>query len=187
MISRYDTRPRAKFLIITVQNNGIGRSTPVEHRHIKFSALIQKFTCIMVADSRFKSIINLLIDFKKRITHLPHFSRIEITFLIKTGLPAIPFSEFHHLNHLENNKINIQSFNPFTPSAPSTPFSPFFFTPASRGHKKKEPLRQFPDTRDSLKTAATYSPALRCSTIGASGLNFSVRDGKRWNTGAKAT
>ena len=39
----------------------------------------------------------------------------------------------------------------------------------------------------SLKKAATYSPALRCSTIGAPGLNFSVRDGKRWNTGAKAT
>ena len=38
-----------------------------------------------------------------------------------------------------------------------------------------------------LKKAATYSPALRCSTIGAPGLNFSVRDGKRWNTGAKAT
>ncbi|MBS7322072.1 MAG: hypothetical protein KIG78_00955, partial [Bacteroidaceae bacterium] len=28
----------------------------------------------------------------------------------------------------------------------------------------------------SLKKAATYSPALRCSTIGAPGLNFSVRD-----------
>ena len=42
--------------------------------------------------------------------------------------------------------------------------------------------------RDSpLKKAATYSPALRCSTIGAPGLNFSVRDGKRWNPGAKAT
>ena len=36
------------------------------------------------------------------------------------------------------------------------------------------------------KGAATYSPALRRSTIGAPGLNFSVRDGKRWNTGAKA-
>ena len=29
------------------------------------------------------------------------------------------------------------------------------------------------------KKAATYSPALHCSTIGASGLNFSVRNGKR--------
>ena len=32
-----------------------------------------------------------------------------------------------------------------------------------------------------LEVAATYSPALHCSTIGASGLNFSVRNGKRWN------
>ena len=31
------------------------------------------------------------------------------------------------------------------------------------------------------KEAATYSPALHCSTIGASGLNFSVRNGKRWS------
>ena len=35
-------------------------------------------------------------------------------------------------------------------------------------------------------TAATYSPALRCSTIGAGGLNFSVRDGKRWGPAAVA-
>ena len=38
-----------------------------------------------------------------------------------------------------------------------------------------------------LKKAATYSPTLRCSTIGALGLNFSVRDGKRWNPKAIAT
>ena len=58
----------------------------------------------------------------------------------------------------------------------------------NRGKKKKE--RGFPASLQgtpSLKKAATYSPALRCSTIGAPGLNFSVRDGKRWNTGAKAT
>ena len=36
------------------------------------------------------------------------------------------------------------------------------------------------------KTAATYSPAGR-STIGADGLNFSVRDGKRWDPVALAT
>ena len=35
-----------------------------------------------------------------------------------------------------------------------------------------------------IKKAATYSPALHCSTIGASGLNFSVRNGKRWDTAA---
>ena len=37
------------------------------------------------------------------------------------------------------------------------------------------------------KGAATYSPALLRSTIGAGGLNFSVRDGKRWGTTAIAT
>ena len=38
-----------------------------------------------------------------------------------------------------------------------------------------------------LKKAATYSPALHCSTIGAGGLNFSVRNGKRWNPDAITT
>ena len=37
------------------------------------------------------------------------------------------------------------------------------------------------------KEAAAYSPALHCSTIGASGLNFSVRNGKRWDTTAITT
>ena len=52
---------------------------------------------------------------------------------------------------------------------------------------KRETLPGFLLKASLLKKAATYSPALRCSTIGAPGLNFSVRDGKRWNTGAKAT
>ena len=46
------------------------------------------------------------------------------------------------------------------------------------------PLRLRRKGRTLLKEAATYSPALRCSTIGAGGLNFSVRDGKRWNPAA---
>ena len=37
------------------------------------------------------------------------------------------------------------------------------------------------------KKAAAYSPALHCSTIGDGGLNFSVRNGKRWDTAAIAT
>ena len=41
--------------------------------------------------------------------------------------------------------------------------------------------------RHGKKSAASYSPALRRSTIGATGLNFSVRDGKRWSPGAMAT
>ena len=37
------------------------------------------------------------------------------------------------------------------------------------------------------KGAASYSPALHCSTIGAGGLNFSVRNGKRWDPAAITT
>ena len=53
--------------------------------------------------------------------------------------------------------------------------------------QNQKDLRDF-SLRPSLrKEAATYSPALHCSTIGASGLNFSVRNGKRWNTTAITT
>ena len=60
------------------------------------------------------------------------------------------------------------------------------------GATKKVPAI-IPDDRDSLlclaasKTAASYSPALHCSTIGAGGLNFSVRNGKRWDPAAITT
>ena len=56
-------------------------------------------------------------------------------------------------------------------------------------HKnKKESLRDFrPRGSPWWKEAATYSPALHCSTIGAGGLNFSVRNGKRWDTAAITT
>ena len=49
--------------------------------------------------------------------------------------------------------------------------------------KEKTSERAGPNLR--LKeVAATYSPTLVCSTIGAGGLNFSVRDGKRWDPAA---
>ena len=35
-----------------------------------------------------------------------------------------------------------------------------------------------------IRLAATYSPAYYCSTIGPTGLNFSVRHGKRWSPAA---
>ena len=38
-----------------------------------------------------------------------------------------------------------------------------------------------------LEEAATYSPTALCSTIGVNGLNFSVRNGKRWDPIAIAT
>ena len=56
-------------------------------------------------------------------------------------------------------------------------------------HKNEEALPSYIDERASLseKVAASYSPALHCSTIGAGGLNFSVRNGKRWDPAAITT
>ena len=54
-------------------------------------------------------------------------------------------------------------------------------------HKKSSLSGISPERLLFQKKAATYSPTLRCSTIGAPGLNFSVRDGKRWNPRAIAT
>ena len=51
-------------------------------------------------------------------------------------------------------------------------------------YKKRESILS---NKLSLKTAATYSPTMQRSTIGASGLNFSVRNGKRWNPTAITT
>ena len=57
------------------------------------------------------------------------------------------------------------------------------------GPNKKRVPDIITDVRDSTlkKKAASYSPALHCSTIGAGGLNFSVRNGKRWNPAAITT
>ena len=53
---------------------------------------------------------------------------------------------------------------------------------------KEKSLQGFSVLKASIwKKAATYSPALHCSTIGASRLNFSVRNGKRWNPAAITT
>ena len=43
-------------------------------------------------------------------------------------------------------------------------------------YKKRTPFSGCP----SIEVAMTYSPTNLCSTIGAVGLNFSVRNGKRW-------
>ena len=45
--------------------------------------------------------------------------------------------------------------------------------------KKRRRGETFSKAALALKRAATYSPAIR-STIGADGLNFSVRNGKRF-------
>ena len=50
---------------------------------------------------------------------------------------------------------------------------------------KKKPLRKIEEA--SMNMAATYSPGTESSTIGHEGLNFSVRNGKRWSTLGKTT
>ena len=62
-------------------------------------------------------------------------------------------------------------------------------SPILREAKQKKVPDITTDVRDSTlkKKAASYSPALHCSTIGAGGLNFSVRNGKRWNPAAITT
>ena len=56
-------------------------------------------------------------------------------------------------------------------------------------HKKRATPKDYPSGwLDSKKAkAASYSPASHRSTIGAGGLNFSVRNGKRWNPAAITT
>ena len=53
-----------------------------------------------------------------------------------------------------------------------------------KGYKKSESPKLCLELSRSKKAAMTYSPTTKCSTIGAGGLNFSVRDGKRWNPNA---
>ena len=55
------------------------------------------------------------------------------------------------------------------------------------GGLKKRALQSCDHRALTVKKAATYSPTLHCSTIGASGLNFSVRNGKRWDPAAITT
>ena len=84
-----------------------------------------------------------------------------------------------------DRKETIQEGRPNTSERPRGPPSP----PDRPPPKKAEvPLPGPEGSRRGTpeKGAATYSPALRRSTIGAGGLNFSVRDGKRWGTTAIA-
>ena len=69
---------------------------------------------------------------------------------------------------------------PAYPAPPEMPEMP-------NTHNEKAPITFVLEASLPWKEAATYSPALHCSTIGASRLNFSVRNGKRWNPAAITT
>ena len=60
------------------------------------------------------------------------------------------------------------------------------FPPQRENKKRRVPITSVTKTLQSKK-AATYSPALHCSTIGAGRLNGSVRNGKRWDPAAVTT
>ena len=62
--------------------------------------------------------------------------------------------------------------------------TPQLLTPLLHPPQKKESPRRLTQAPRKKKGASTYSPALSRSTIGAGGLNCSVRNGKRWNTAA---
>ena len=61
-----------------------------------------------------------------------------------------------------------------------------YVTPLAGAKTKRAPEISLQGSRF-VKKAASYSPALHCSTIGAGGLNFSVRNGKRWDPAAITT
>ena len=52
---------------------------------------------------------------------------------------------------------------------------------------KEQNTKKSADCESALEEAATYSPTTKCSTIGVNGLNFSVRNGKRWDPTAITT
>ena len=62
----------------------------------------------------------------------------------------------------------------------------FFLQRYTKYQKAQKNLKDIVSLRFE-KVAASYSPALHCSTIGAGGLNFSVRNGKRWDPAAITT
>ena len=104
-------------------------------------------------------------------------------------------SDFHHARKLQTfrettfaTRGNIKPFGKWLSPSERTPnLLRRDLRKAHKGHKQKKRPFDCSNERSDKKEAATYSPALHCSTIGASGLNFSVRNGKRWDPTAITT
>src|SRR3712207_460000 len=91
-------------------------------------------------------------------------------------------SDWSDKSYLSNSPYPHPQLKPFI--LPSS--QPYTLTTPQPTNTKKSP--DYSRNRGSnQKKAATYSPTLHCSTIGASRLNFSVRNGKRWNPAAITT
>ena len=81
------------------------------------------------------------------------------------------------------SKVLVQHEHSVAPSGRLRP--PAGGATAARG-KKKSPPASLQGRGGAARRRLPTLPLLR-STIGVAGLNFSVRDGKRWNPGAVAT
>ena len=88
-----------------------------------------------------------------------------------------------HIQYKTSNHLPLQAA---FPAAPDKLETATWIVGKFWENKKSPPCFQDGDSL-SKKTAASYSPALHCSTIGAGGLNFSVRNGKRWDPAAITT
>ena len=84
-------------------------------------------------------------------------------------------------------KNSVRNLRAFQNSAKNSQRNPRAFqnlrkngeNPRAKRTRWKQPPTKLVHRRLSYKLAATYSPTLSCSTIGAHGLNCSVRNGKR--------
>ena len=96
------------------------------------------------------------------------------------------FSQSSYHPHL---LVTALSIPPVIPGLPVIPvLSVFPGLPFHNPENTKRRPAYASHTQDvQSKKAASYSPASHRSTIGATGLNFSVRNGKRWDTGAITT
>ena len=110
------------------------------------------------------------------------------------GTKNIPFPQFFLcFSYAELTLFRHDSSKP-VPGSPITHIlshyphlSHIFHSSHHRHAQKKSPAGISSCRTLNQKKAASYSPASHCSTIGASGLNFSVRNGKRWNPAAITT
>ena len=94
----------------------------------------------------------------------------------------------HHELYSDTNYIWTHFYPKSIEKGAKTPIAaPILAKTTTSIYTKKVPSVRKNQGNSRKKVATTYSPTTKCSTIGAVGLNFSVRDGKRWNPNAMIT
>ena len=124
-----------------------------------------------------RAICASILDFKPRLAN-------RCSQEVKTGAIRATILDFRPRLANRCSRVDHSWGQPHPPQADSA--AETAQTPAGRlgsGNPQHQAQKKSPDSslnRDSRSAAATYSPTWCSSTIGASELNFSVRDGKRW-------